>query len=615
MKIWQNGKAVTYVVAAVDSLQFVENSYEWVDLGLPSGTLWATTNIGANSPEEFGYYFAWGETLTKQEYNLDNYQYYKDGGWTRYCPYGTGGQDFFDNLLTLLPEDDAATANWGSEWQTPDMNQVWELLSYEYTTKEWTQYNGVKGLLIKSNTNDKSIFLPVKQDDVNFGMYWTSSLDDQEPYQAFQLYFYKDEYISADSRDYRYNGHHIRPVRVEKGAPILVESIELSATTLILERGETAQLTATVLPADARQQAVLWGSNNYNVVNLDQTGKVKAVGPGTCVVTCSATDGSGVYAECNVTVYVDNSGRINGRDYVDLGLPSGTLWATMNVGANSPEEYGDYFAWGETTQKDYYEWETYKCCQGDYNTLTKYCYQSDYGYNGYTDTLTELLPEDDAATVNWDSNWQMPSFDQIKELCNSEYTTTEWTTQNGVNGLKITSKLNRNFIFLPAAGSWDQNSSWNGRQGDYWSRSIDTGMYSSFACELHFSSSVVGAYTTGRCIGFSVRPVRRAKNSAPVEQIVLSEMQATVWIGDTKQLTATVLPENATNEGVIWKSSNEKIATVDQTGLVKGIGRVSSSSGTTFYYIDSCTITCSAADGSGVKAECNVRVDAGASPL
>ena len=99
MKIWQNGKAVTYVVAAVDSLVFVENAYEWVDMGLPSGTLWATCNIGASSPEEFGYYFAWGETLTKQEYNLDNYQYYKDGGWTRYCPYGTGGQDFFDNLL------------------------------------------------------------------------------------------------------------------------------------------------------------------------------------------------------------------------------------------------------------------------------------------------------------------------------------------------------------------------------------------------------------------------------------------------------------------------------------------------------------------------------------
>ena len=88
------------------------------------------------------------------------------------------------------------------------------------------------------------------------------------------------------------------------------------------------------------------------------------------------------------------------HEWVDLGLPSGTLWATCNVGANAPEEYGDYFAWGETAPKDYYDWSTYKWCKGSYNTMTKYCTNSSYGYNGFTDGKTELDPEDDAAWFN-----------------------------------------------------------------------------------------------------------------------------------------------------------------------------------------------------------------------
>ena len=99
------------------------------------------------------------------------------------------------------------------------------------------------------------------------------------------------------------------------------------------------------------------------------------------------------------------------HEYVDLGLPSGTQWATMNIGANAPEEYGDYFAWGETEPKDYYDWGTYKWCMGNYNTMTKYCTISGYGYNGFNDGKTELDPEDDAATAAWGAGWRMPSFD------------------------------------------------------------------------------------------------------------------------------------------------------------------------------------------------------------
>ena len=204
------------------------------------------------------------------------------------------------------------------------------------------------------------------------------------------------------------------------------------------------------------------------------------------------------------------------HEWVDLGLPSGTLWATCNVGANSPEEYGDYFAWGETKPKNFYDWNTYKWCMGDYNTMTKYCPQSDVGYNGFTDTLMELEPADDAATANWGSGWQMPSLAQCQELINSSYTTTEWTTQNGVNGRKITSNINGKSIFLPAAGFHEGNrhSPGLGICGIYWSRSLckfDDGEDEDgcTAYSLAFWQSMVfGDIDFLRLYGQSVRPVR-----------------------------------------------------------------------------------------------------------
>ena len=192
------------------------------------------------------------------------------------------------------------------------------------------------------------------------------------------------------------------------------------------------------------------------------------------------------------------------HEYVDLGLPSGTLWATCNVGASSPEEYGDYFAWGETTTKSNYSWSTYKWCKGSFDTITKYC-RSNYGT---VDNKTELEPEDDAATANWGSGWQMPSQVQCQELINSSYTTTTWTTQNGVNGYKITSKINGNSIFLPAVGSRSGASlDYAGSSGDYWSRSLDTSD-SRDAYRLSFRWGKIYSSSFDRYYGQSVRPVR-----------------------------------------------------------------------------------------------------------
>lgn len=148
-------------------------------------------------------------------------------------------------------------------------------------------------------------------------------------------------------------------------------------------------------------------------------------------------------------MFVDNVNRYIAGDYVDLGLPSGTLWATCNVGANSPEESGEAFAWGELVPKTDYTWENYKYSNGTSKSLTKYCTKSEYGDNYFTDDLLELLPGDDVATMSWGADWRMPSKLQFDELLDESYTTAERATLNGVKGRKITSKSNGNSIFLP----------------------------------------------------------------------------------------------------------------------------------------------------------------------
>ena len=187
--------------------------------------------------------------------------------------------------------------------------------------------------------------------------------------------------------------------------------------------------------------------------------------------------------------------------YVDLGLPSGTLWADRNVGADSPEAYGDYFAWGETSTKSTYDWDTYKWCQSSNTTLTKYCTNSSYGT---IDNKTVLDLEDDAAYVNMGLKWRMPTIDELNEL-NTECTWT-WTTQNGTNGYKVTGP-NGNSIFLPAAGYRDDSELYVvGSGGVYWSSTLYESNPVS-AQYLGFSLSSHSMYGNSRNYGLTVRAV------------------------------------------------------------------------------------------------------------
>ncbi len=192
----------------------------------------------------------------------------------------------------------------------------------------------------------------------------------------------------------------------------------------------------------------------------------------------------------------------NGHEYVDLGLS--VMWATCNVGADSPEDYGDYFAWGETEPKDDYRCSTYKW-RDVYENYTKYCTDNDHGN---VDNKTVLESTDDAAIVNWGGVWRMPTVAEMKEL--TMQCTWTWTTQNGVNGCKVTSKSNGNSIFLPAAGCYyyEYGLTDAGLSGVYWSSSLDT-YNSDQAIGMYFIGSGEG-YSGGglsRCYGLSVRPV------------------------------------------------------------------------------------------------------------
>lgn len=197
------------------------------------------------------------------------------------------------------------------------------------------------------------------------------------------------------------------------------------------------------------------------------------------------TMSSGDYNILPITVKEASGFVANGHEYVDLGLSSGTLWATCNVGATSPEEYGNYYAWGETTTKSNYT-------------------ESNYSYSSNPTTL----PADrDAARANWGGSWSMPTLTDFQELYNE--CTWTWTTMNGKNGFKVSSRKNSSYIFLPAAGYFGSSLSGAGSWGEYWSSSLYTSL-TSYASGLSFGSGGVSpSSNSNRCSGHSVRPVLR----------------------------------------------------------------------------------------------------------
>jgi uncharacterized protein YjdB len=374
---------------------------------------------------------------------------------------------------------------------------------------------------------------------------------------------------------------------------IRVESIEISRSSLNLMVGESETLTASVLPQTATDQSYAWASTNPDIADVDQNGKITAKTAGTAIVAVTSNDGSKT-AICSVKVSELTPPE---GDWADLGLPSGLKWATRNLGAVNPEDYGDYYAWGEVETKNNFGWQTYYWSNGSYNKLTKYNIDVSVGT---VDNTTILLPQDDIVGIRLGDAWRMPTEAEFEELQSN--CTWTWTTRGGVKGALVESKTNGNSIFLPAAGYIKASESYNaGAQGCYWTSSLYT-VNSCNAWKVVFSPTEVLTGYGYRCFGLSLRPVSDQDVRVPVEGISLDAGNMTMNVGSSATLAAAVSPNSATQQLIIWSSSDSQVATVSHTGVVKA-----NKAGTAI-------ITATSYDG-GKSASCRVIVKAADVPV
>ena len=475
------------------------NGYGYVNLGLPSGIKWAVCNVGAEYPWEYGGYYAWGETEEKSSYSWSTYKWCNgsETSMTKYCTNSSYGT--VDNKTILDPEDDVAHVKWGGTWRMPTLAEFNELR--DNCTWQWTTMNGVNGYKV-TGPNGNSIFLPAAGGrngtsldfSGSYGLCWSSSLNDNGSSSAYDLIFnggYGWGYYS------RFSGFSVRPVCGEPAAPV-------------------EKCTVTVISA-----------GNGGVAIKDKEGTSAEIETGSTVTVVATSDEGYAFdgwyvdgdetpvstdAEYTFTVSEDvaltarfEKAEINGHEYVDLGLPSGLKWATYNVGATKPEEYGGYYAWGEIERKNDFTWSTYKWCNGSENTMTKYCTDSNYGT---VDNKTVLDLEDDVAHVKWGGSWRMPTAEELLELIDN--CAWMWTTLNGVNGCRLTSKINGNTIFFPAAGDFYLGTEiYNvGLHGGYWTSTIRDNLNSS-AYGLIFANTAFIKRDYSRFDGHCVRAVSK----------------------------------------------------------------------------------------------------------
>ena len=310
---------------------------------------------------------------------------------------------------------------------------------------------------------------------------------------------------------------------------VAVTSITLNKSDLTLDEGATSTLTVKYTPTNATDKSTTWRSTNTKVATVNSSGKVTAVKAGSVAIIATC---GGKEAYCNVTVKVKEqtsqtssttttgspsiitannpkTGSVNGHEWVDLGLS--VKWATCNVGASKPEDYGEYYAWGEISTKSRYIWENYRFrTSGDSNDNVKFSKYNSKSDKGTVDNKTTLDLSDDVARQKFGGSWRMPTDSEFQELIDN--CTWTWVTQNGVNGFKVTSKKSGymgSSIFLPAAGYRNDTSLSNdGYFGYYWSSSVYMSLLTDYAkyLNLYFSGNHFINYNR-RCYGLPVRPV------------------------------------------------------------------------------------------------------------
>ena len=432
-----------------------------VDLGL--SVKWASFNVGATKQEENGFYYAWGETEPKSQYDESTYRWC-DGNMDLLTKYNfDSASGVVDYKSKLEDADDVAYVKLGGKWRMPTYEELHELYAtendpdYQWTWKRLE--SGCCGIEITCLSNGNHIFLPASGSIGRFqslynldqvGTYWASSADKNylTVGEALQFNYYDDYGLSTYvSSQYRATGYTVRPVYGDPPATVPVQSISLDRDKVVMPVGVSTELHASIVP-DNTTETVIWTSSDESVATVVfNSGRVTGVAPGTATITVQTLDGK-KKATCPVTVQAPAT-TFTAPTAVDLGLS--VKWGSFNLGATAPEQAGNYYAWGETEPKsehlEGYQW--YYSADWSTGGYTKYCNDPDYGYNGFTDGKTQLDPEDDAVRVKLGGKWRMPAKNEIQELLTRcEWT---WTEMNGMNGFQVKGP-NGKSIFLPAAG-------------------------------------------------------------------------------------------------------------------------------------------------------------------
>ena len=280
---------------------------------------------------------------------------------------------------------------------------------------------------------------------------------------------------------------------------IAVTGISLDKTSLEIKAGDKATLIATVYPNNATNMSFFWSSSNESIATVSDAGLVTGISSGSAIITATTVDG-GMTATCTVKVIP----AIITPTAIDLGLS--VKWASFNLGASKPEEYGNYYSWGEVVERHttVHDWVDYKWSVNSYYTLTKYNNSSDYGT---VDNKTILDPEDDAAHVILGGTWRMPTDAEFRELIDN--CSAEWTTEKGVNGYRFTSikeGYTDNSVFFPATG-YRTGNWYRGTEGCYWSSSLHINLPYDAELFRFYSNNRIRVYGDIRTDAQSIRPV------------------------------------------------------------------------------------------------------------
>lgn len=440
--------------AYLDSLA---NGHDYVDLGICNHLCWATMNLGATLPEETGYFLAWGELEPKPSYLENEYKYYlriiepdSIEPLPRMDKYNTNRFQYeeLDHLTTLEPEDDAAHVHWGGAWRSPDPTELDSLLKLCDWIPDTIQ--GHAGYRVQSKRpgyTDRFIFLPNTGAQSGRSRFRYNS---RGYYMSRSIMRFTNGYRNCVgmaacpetmclSFYYRFYGQALRPVFLPN--EVLVSQVRIDTTSITLSLTDAPYLlTASVLPRNASFGSVYWGSSDPRVASVDSSGRVTPVGEGICYVAATSTDGTSCKSTCQVKVV--NPARID-HPYIDLGICNHLYWATMNVGAESIGENGDYFTW------------------------------------------------DEACRLNWGDHWRLPTSAEIDSLFHRcDWT---WIQADGTYGYLVRPKLSTSgyrdaTLFIPASGQLgDQGIMHNGQLGYYWTANTLTAVDSS-AVNLSFDS-------------------------------------------------------------------------------------------------------------------------------